>query len=163
MRPFLALTAALAAATPVFAAPERQSVHRDWEVYRDASGPRTICFAVTRPEDATPKALDHGDVFMLVSNWSGGGPGVQPSFHAGYELAPFRAPELSVGSRDFDSYADANEAFIEEAGEEAELVSAMRRGSSLRVEAQSANGDFTAYEFSLMGVSAAIDQIERQC
>jgi len=159
----LAVIVAASIATGAAAAPEREAVFGDWSVYRSGEGAGAACFAVSRPLDAAPKALDHGEVYMMVSLWAGRAAPVQPSFHAGYALEPSRAPEMSVGRRAFESYADANEAFIEERGEEAELVEAMKRGATMRVEARSRDGDFAAYEFSLRGVTAAINRISARC
>ena len=143
------------------AAPARQGTHGDWEVYRDTSGGADVCFALTRPVDATPRDLSHEDVYFLVSSFRGG-PRTQPSFHAGYSLSPMRAPRMSVGARSFRSYADANEAFLQDDAEPA-LIEAMRQGANMRVEAQTDAGDRTAYEFSLMGVTAAIRAIDSLC
>lgn len=151
----MALTATLAAA-----APARQGVHGDWEVYRDGSG-GDVCFALTRPVDAAPRALEHGEVYLMVSSWRGGRK-AQASFHAGYPLSAMRAPKLEIGSDDFRSYADGNEAFVPDE-EERDLIEAMRKGADLRVEAQTEDGERAAYEFSLIGVTAAIRDLDRLC
>ena len=42
-------------------------------------------------------------------------------------------------------------------------VRAMRRGSDMRVEATSNRGTATAYTFSLLGVTAALEQVDDLC
>lgn len=155
----LAVIALAVCGSAALAAPARQAAHGDWEVYRDSAS--DVCFAMTRPVDATPRELAHNDVYFLVSSWRGGRK-AQPSFHAGYSLSPMRAPRVSVGSRSFRSYADANEAFLHDEAEPA-LIEAMRDGANMRVEAQTEDGERTAYEFSLIGVSAAIRAIDALC
>ncbi len=150
----LAMSAGLAASA--LAAPSRSARHGDWEVYRDNS--EGVCFAVTRPVDSAPQAFGHGDVYFLVSSWRGGRK-AQPSFHAGYPLSALRAPVMEVGPDDFRSYADGNDAFLRDEAEP-ELIDAMRKGADMRVEAQTEDGIRAAYEFSLIGVTAAIRDIE---
>lgn len=158
-RSLTATAAAIAlCGSAALAEPARHSAHGDWEVYRDSSG---VCFAATRPVDATPRALDHSDVYFLVSSW-GDGRQAQPSFHAGYALSQMRPPRVAIASEDFRSYVDGAEAFLRDEAEP-DLIEAMREGANMRVEAQTEDGARTAYEFSLMGVSAAIREIDALC
>jgi invasion protein IalB len=55
------------------------------------------------------------------------------------------------------------EGFVERADEEADLVDDMRRGASMRVEATHSDGTLVVYEFSLSGVTAALQQADRLC
>ena len=165
-----ALAAALlAAAAPVLAqdnaaaTPEFQGEHRDWRVFTRASGEDRVCYALSRPQDSRPGNVDHGDVYFLVSSWASGAAKDQPNFLAGYALRPESPPEVRVGSSRFQMYVSGREGFLEELGDEARLVRAMRRGAEMRVEATSERGTATAYVFSLMGVTAALQQVEDLC
>lgn len=163
MRKFsLALAAFALTAAPALAAPVKDATFGDWSVYHAQENGRDVCYAVTAPLDSAPKAFAHGDVYMIVSAWKGQAV-TEPSFHAGYNLKPSRAPEMKIGYQDFESYANANEAFIADNGEQGDLVAAMKKGATMRVEATAEQGKFAAYEFSLSGVSAAIDRIHSRC
>ncbi len=166
----IALAAALfASASPALAqdnaasAPQFQGEHRDWRVFTRGSGEDRVCYALARPEDSRPASVDHGDVYFLVSTWASGAAEEQPSFLAGYGLRPESPPEARVGSSRFQMYVSGREGFLEELGDEARLVRAMRRGADMRVEATSERGTATAYVFSLMGVTAALQQVEDLC
>ncbi|MBA4802007.1 MAG: hypothetical protein H2040_09085 [Euryhalocaulis sp.] len=162
VRNSLVIAAAVLAAAPALGAPVKEATFGDWSVYRASEAGREVCYAVTAPLDAAPKAFNHGDVFMIVSSWKGAG-AVEPSFHAGYPLKPSRAPEMKVAYSAFDSFADENEAFIADRGEERQLVESMKDGATMRVEATAEDGGFAAYEFSLSGVTAAINRIGSSC
>lgn len=167
LRSFLA-SACLAAAclSPGVAAAQEPSFvsrHNDWSVYVRGEGEAKVCYALATPEDARPGNVNHGDVYFLVSSWASGAAREQPSFMAGYELRPASPPEARVGSERVDMYVDAREGFVEGSRDEARLVRAMRRGAEMRVEAVSARGTATAYTFSLMGVTAALNAVDRLC
>lgn len=154
----LLTAAASAAQEPVF-----QGEHNDWRVFTRGEGEQRICYATSRPTDSRPGSVDHGDVYFLVSTWASGAAEEQPSFLAGYALQPDTPPLARVGSSRYAMYVSEREGFIEDLRDEQRLVDAMRRGYTMRVEAMSTRGTATAYEFSLSGVTAALDQVEDLC
>ena len=71
--------------------------------------------------------------------------------------------EETLDHLDVKDFVSEQEGFLEETGEESQLVRAMRRGSDMRVEATSNRGTATAYTFSLLGVTAALEQVDDLC
>jgi len=143
--------------------PQYQGAHRDWRVFTRGAGDEQICYALSRPTESLPANVDHGEVFFLVASWRSDAASDQPSFLAGYPLRPDSPPRVRIGSDRFQMFVSEQEGFLEQPGEEAQLVRAMRRGSSMRVEATSARGTATAYTFSLQGVTAALRQANQLC
>lgn len=159
------LTAAISLLASAVAAqtPEQVATYRDWIVYSAEVGGDTICYAVTKPTDQDPSSVDHGDVFFTVATWKSGRASEQPSFMAGYELRTEPEPLVRVGSDRWSMYTSEDESFVESDSDEDRLVSAMRRGSEMRVSAMSARGTNTEYTFSLLGVSNALDRARAAC
>jgi hypothetical protein len=143
--------------------PEFRGEYRDWRVFTRGSAEGQICFALSRPADSAPQALTHGDVYFLVASWQSGSVSEQPSLLVGYELRPASPPEVRVGSGRFDMYTDGQEAFLDDLDDEPSLVRAMKRGSVMRVTATTSDGMATAYEFSLAGVTAALQRAQSLC
>ncbi|MGB6228818.1 MAG: invasion associated locus B family protein [Litorimonas sp.] len=159
----LVFLATLATAVPALAAPKLQGTHGDWTVYtRDGDG-TTMCYAVTQPTAQSPGNVNHGDVFFLVSSWANGAATEQPSLMAGYTFKPNRAPVARVGSTKITMYGADNEAFIAESADEKTLVSKMRAGATMTVQAQSSRGTDVSYSFSLKGITAALRQVKAAC
>jgi invasion protein IalB len=146
------------ASEPVF-----RGAHTDWRVFTRGEGSAKICYALSQPSESLPSNVEHGDVFFLVSTWADGSASAQPNFLAGYPLKPESPPRARVGSDRYTMFVSGQEGFLEEAEDEDQLVRAMRRGSSMRVDAVSARGTATVYEFSLSGVTAALDAAESLC
>ncbi len=143
-----------------------QTRHNDWSALaqRDGSTDR-LCYAFTRPAraDMNPQSFDHGDVSAIVSSWRSGKAKEQPSFQFGYALKPEGPIRARVGNKRWSLYAVGNSAYIEDNDDEADLVDAMRAGARLRVEAVSQDGVETSYEFSLRGVTKALDDVRDSC
>lgn len=103
----------------------------------------------------------------MVSNWKGGAQN-QPSLSVGYALNPQIAPAATVESASGKApqqrfYVDGKEAFLERPEQERALLTSMRTGKSLRIEAVAADNMRTTYEFSLSGFSAALEAASRAC
>lgn len=160
----MALMASIAI-TPVATAQSPQAIATfgDWSVFVKDSGGDKICFAATEAKSKLPTNVNHGDVFFLVASWKSGAATNQPSLMTGYNLKTAPEPKLRVGSDSWDMYSSENEAFVESDSDERRLITAMRRGSTMRVSAMSERGTATSYTISLTGVTAAIRRVEDVC
>ena len=143
--------------------PKLEQVFGDWVVYSRSANNDKSCYAISKPKSKAPTSVNHGDVYFLVSNWKSGAAKEQPSFLAGYPLKTTRAPKASVGASATAMYAAENEAFVESSSDERSLVSKMRAGSTMRVTAISARGTETSYQFSLKGITAALNKAKAIC
>ena len=163
VRTFL-LSLAIAMPVSAFAnTPKLGSTHSDWSVYTRGSGSETVCYALTKAKTKSPRNVDHGEVYFLISNWKNGSAKEQPSFLAGYGLKSSRAPKARVGSTTLTMYAADKDAFIESSSDERKLVAKMRAGATMTVSAVSQRGTNTSYEFSLKGVTAALRDAKAAC
>lgn len=143
--------------------PQFRGEYSDWRVFTRQSDSGLICYALSRPEDIAPRAHEHGNVYFLVASWQSGAVEEQPSLLVGYELRPTSPPEVRVGSSRYDMFTDGQEGFLDDLDDEPGLIRAMRRGSAMRVTATTVDGVATAYEFSLSGVTAALQRVEALC
>ena len=159
----VALAAGTAVTDAAAAEPQAVATYKDWSVFvRDVDGDK-ICFAATEAKDKSPKSVNHGDIFFLVSSWKSRAATNQPSLMTGYPLNAAPEPTLRVGSDKWEMYVSDKEAFIELSSEEERLVRAMRRGADMRVSAVSQRGTATSYIISLRGISAALDRVTSEC
>ncbi|HHI88309.1 MAG TPA: hypothetical protein ENK01_00015 [Hellea balneolensis] len=140
-----------------------EGTFRDWTVRTKTVGGEKICFAITKPKTMAPKSVKHGDIYFMIANWKSGKALEQPSLFTGYPLKPDRPTIARVGSTKIPMFADANEAFVEQRSDEKKLIGKMKKGSTMRVDAVSARGTRTSYEFSLRGVTAALQKARAAC
>lgn len=162
---FVAATAfgAIFLAAPAGAEPQAVATYKDWSVFVYDSGGDKICFAAAEASDKSPKTVNHGDIFFLVASWQSGAASNQPSLRVGYNLQEAPGPTIRIGSEKWDMYVSDNEAFIESAAAEQQLVAAMRKGADMKITAMSSRGTATSYVISLAGVSAALDRLRDAC
>lgn len=157
------LAFALTPMTANAASAKLEGVFKDWSVYSKTDGGERICYALAKPKSKTPSSVDHGDIYFMVSNWKSGAAKEQPSLLTGYPLKDTIPPTARVGSSKTPMYAAQNEAFVESTADEKKLVKAMRKGSTMRVDAVSTRGTQTSYEFSLRGITAALGKARTIC
>ncbi len=135
----------------------------DWEAYTRASGGETICYVLAKPFAKAPKSVRHGDIYFMVANWKSGAASEQPSLMADFELKANRPPTARVGNAKIPMFVSRNEAFISSGNDEKKLVNSMRAGSTMRVDAVSERGTTVYYDFSLKGVTAALQKAKTSC
>lgn len=161
----LSLASSLALALPALAQdePEFRGEYSDWRVFTRPGESGLVCYALSRPTDSAPRSFDHGTVYFIVASWQSGAVTEQPNLLVGYDLRPTSPPEARVGSSRFDMFTDGSEAFLDDLSDEPDLVRQMKRGAVMRVTATTAAGVATSYEFSLSGVTAALQRVEALC
>lgn len=158
----LLAAAALLAVPLACAEPVAVGRYKDWSVFTDTSGGETLCYAATPATDKAPKNADHGDVWFYVTSWKSGRARNQPSLKVGYNLREDMAPKVQVGRSSWNLFAVGREAFADDS-DDPRIVSALKKGSELRVQAVSARNTQVTYHFSLSGSSAAIDKAAAAC
>ncbi len=170
MRFMTAATLALGLATGLSLSPAAKAQEavfhgdeRDWRVFTRGDGAERICYVQSTPRESNPQSANHGDVFFLVASWANGDANEQPHFVAGQALRPDSPPRIRIGSDRYRMFVEGREGFVERRDEEDDLVSDMRRGSTMRVEATHGDGTLVVYEFSLSGVTAALQSAQRLC
>ncbi len=161
---FFLVSAAASAFTFACAQAEPVAVgkFKDWSVFTDGTGKDTVCYAATPAKTKSPKSANHGDVWFYVTAFKSGGGNGQPSVRVGYDLDEARDHAVKVGRSTWALFSSGRESFADDA-DDPKIVAAIKKGASLKVEARSARGTNTAYEFSLSGSSAAIEKAAAGC
>jgi len=149
-----ALTAAAAAQSPT-----RIQQFDAWGAYSYNSAGGKVCYVLSVPTSSAPTNVDHGDIFFLISQRPGQNVSYEPQAMMGYPLQESSKIQVNIDGRDFTLFTRGNSAWVENAAQEPQLVSAMKAGTSMTVKATSRRGTATSYSYSLKGVTAALNQI----
>jgi Invasion associated locus B (IalB) protein len=152
----------------------RVAANTDWSVFVEEAtenAPKT-CWAVSAPKetvnmrDGAAVAVQRGDI-LLFATYTAGGPSGQISFAGGYTFAEGSNPTLDIGGQVFNLalFPEANPemAWSASPDDDARIVEAMKAGSSAIVKAKSRRGTDTTDTFSLLGISAALDEAAKRC
>jgi hypothetical protein len=152
----LGTSGALAASTP-----EPLGTFKDWKAFSMDEGGRKVCFIVSTPKDKSPKNVRRGDVFFLVTDW--GDLGLQPSVITGYPYKKNSKANIKIGSDKFNLFTKDDGAWFRDESDEKRVITAMKRGSTMVITGTSARGTLTTDRYSLSGITAALDKINRTC
>lgn len=166
-----AVALALAGGMPALAqeSDNRVAAETDWSVFvEEASGetPKE-CWGVTAPKesvntrDGQPVTVRRGDVLLFVTYR----PGAQGevSFTGGYPFAEGSTVELDISGTKFDLFVEGEWAWSGSPEDDGKILTALKAGSSAILTGRSGRGTQTQDTFSLMGVSAALDEAAKQC
>lgn len=134
-----------------------------WTLYSHKGAPGDICFITSQPRETAPSDVARDRAYFYVSSWEQDGIRSQVSVLLGYELSDQSAISVRVGSRTFSLFAKDGKGFIANATEELQLIDAMKRGNTMVVEAKTKDGTETTDTYSLMGVTAAYNTLNKGC
>ena len=135
-----------------------------WSTYV-SEGSERICWASSRPVKwvASRKGVRRGGIWLAVSDWPGRNVSDEINFRAGYPLAKGKPISLSVGGRKFDMVSKGENAWSISAAKDGEIVQAFRKGASATIRGVSTRGTKTTDTFSLIGFTAALQQVKESC
>ncbi len=142
------------------------AVKTDWSVFTEES-PKE-CWGVSSPKetvnsrDGAPVSVRRGDILLFVTFRPGGANG-EVSFSGGYPFAPGSTVVMDIDGKTFDMIADGEWAWPANAGDDAQLLAALRAGSTATLSGQSGKGTQTKDTFSLRGFTAAMEEAETRC
>lgn len=165
IRGILAGIAFVTVAGPAIAAePELVSEHEDWAAYtyeNDKEG--KVCYAVSQPKESEPKNVRRDPVYFLVTNRPARKIRNEVSVIIGYPFKKNSDATASVGGSSFSLFTSSDGAWMKDDGDQRKLIGAMKAGASMTIKGTSWRGTQTADEFSLKGITAAIDAIDSAC
>ncbi|MCB2110176.1 MAG: hypothetical protein H6895_03145 [Defluviimonas sp.] len=144
----------------------RVAANTDWSVFVEDS-PKE-CWGVSAPKetvntkDGKAVSVRRGDILLFVS-FRGGKTTGEVSFTGGYPFAGGSTVAMEVGSTKFDLFTDGEWAWSGSPEDDAKIVAALRGGSAATLTARSARGTQTKDTFSLLGITAALDEAAKRC
>jgi hypothetical protein len=162
-----AVAAFWSAQAPAAEAPTLMGSFKTWFVYSVGADRARVCYALAKPASSTPKGARRDPIYIIISTWPGKGIRNEPSIVPGYPYKDGSTVEVAVGNDKFTLFTQNQGtnggAWIKAGDEEARLIQAMKTGISMRVTGTSRRGTVTKDEYSLAGISAALDAIASAC
>lgn len=145
----------------------RVAAKTDWSVFVESDP--TECWGVSAPKETVNKkdgrvvAVRRGDILLFVSYRPGAGVKGEVSFTGGYPFAGGSTVSLEISGNSFELFTDGEWAWPASSGDDAKIITAMKRGSEAKLSARSGRGTITEDTFSLLGFTAALDEAESRC
>ncbi|MGC6512304.1 MAG: invasion associated locus B family protein [Parvibaculales bacterium] len=146
------------------------STHKAWRVFTTGQGAQMTCYIVSEPVAKKPANVRRGEIFLAVSHRPGQGVFNEVSVRIGYPFSEKSTPYAQIGADSFRFFtgakmgqASASWAWVENPADHEQFVNAMKRGSRLVFKGTSKRGTLTTDTYSLMGFSAAYNQLNGLC
>lgn len=138
---------------------------RDWNAFRDSLDGQAFCYAVSIPEQArlSRRGRQRGEVFFFVSHLPARNIANQPEAILGYPVDEGSTPTIRIGGDTFEMFGRGERIYLLDEGETSALLSAMRQGSRMIVNARSERGTESTDEYSLLGATAALESAAEAC
>jgi invasion protein IalB len=161
--------AAPAAAAPAAPAGEAQPTllgqYGDWGAYSALPGGRKVCFSIAKPKSSqtTPAGRKRDQAYVFVSDRPAENVRNEVSVIIGYPFKASTDASAEIGNDKFAMYTLNDGAWIKNVAEEARMVDAMRKGSDLTVKGVSGHGTESTDQYSLKGLSQALDRATQEC
>jgi hypothetical protein len=164
-KPAPAATATTAAAPAGDAQPTLLGQYGDWGAYWAAPNGRKVCFSIAKPKSAqtNPAGRKRDQAYVFISTRPAENVRNEVSVIIGYPFKPSTDATAEVGADKFAMYTLNDGAWIKNVAEEARMVDAMRKGSDLTVKGVSGHGTESTDQYSLKGLSQAVDRAAQEC
>jgi Invasion associated locus B (IalB) protein len=142
--------------------PKKLGSFKDWDAYTYTAPDSKVCFAFSEPKKSeASKKAKRDAIRFIVTNHPGKKVKGQVSTIIGYPFKEGTEVKLLIDDKSFALYPVGDTAW---AGDEDDaIVAAMKAGTTLKVSGTSWKGTETTDNYSLSGISAAIDEIDKAC
>ncbi len=141
----------------------RLGVHESWVAFTYESSRGKVCYIVSQPLDSEPKNVRRGEIYFMVTHRPGQNIRNEVMTMIGYPFKTGSNARASIGSDNFDMFTQGEGAWVEAAETEQRIVNSMRAGARMVIAGESWRGTATTDQYSLIGVSAALTQIDEAC
>ncbi len=158
-----ALAVALGSAAAFAQDPNLVSEFKDWAVYTYKGKTGQVCYAISQPKDSSPKNVNRDPVHFLITNRPGDKIKGEVNTIIGYPFKKGSDATLQIDGTKFTLFTSGDGAWAASPDTDRKVVAAMKRGSKMTVVGRSQRGTRTVDQYSLSGVTAAVDKINGNC
>ncbi len=147
-----------------------KETHRDWSVFVDSDAPEKYCYAAAVPtnweafrDGSRLSDVNRGAPYLLVATFPSADVTNEISVRLGYPADANNDITLAIGDQTFELFAEGDEAWLATPDQDVEVIEAMRRGATATITATSTRGTRVVDEYSLLGFTASIEAVAREC
>lgn len=135
----------------------------DWTAYTYKSKNGPVCYIVSQPKKSQPDGVSRDPVFFLVTHRPGEKVRNEVNTIIGYPFKKESNATVQIGSDSFELFTSGDGAWSESSARDSAIVAAMKSGQSMTVKGTSWRGTNTTDQYSLAGVTAAMEKIDSTC
>ncbi|WP_041796144.1 invasion associated locus B family protein [Pararhodospirillum photometricum] len=157
------LSLALAVTTPAEAQQVATlGVFQDWTAYTMTENGHKVCYVASQPKKDEGNYKKRGDIYALITHRPAQNQFSVVTVYAGYTYGSGATVTLEVDKNSFQLFTEGETAWAHDEMDK-KIVQEMRRGSTMVVKGASSRGTKTTDSYSLRGVTAALQAIDKAC
>jgi hypothetical protein len=142
-------------------------VSKAWSAYQATTDDGKVCYALSKPKTIEPKKVARDPIYLLISDWPDRGVRGELQVVPGYTYKDGEPVIAQVGSVKVEFFTrndgTSGSAWVRDARDEARLLDAMRKGSTITISGVSQRGTHTKDTYALGGISAMLDKVRDAC
>ena len=144
------------------------AVHKDWLVFEEVSSTK-YCWSISEPKesvhtrDGRVVSVRRGEIRLYISFIPERNVNGEITFESGYPFRDGAVVTVDIDGNKFRLFTLGQMAWTNSDEDDTKMVQAMKRGKEAKVVGVSSRGTTTKDTFSLMGVTAAIDDARKRC
>ena len=142
-------------------AQELHKTHGDWKVFTYKQGGEKFCYVASVPNKKTGNYTKRGEPFLLVTYRPSSTDEVSVS--SGYPYKKKSTVKITIDKKSHKLFTEDERAWAYDAKQDAALIAAMKKGSSMEVRGTSKKGTYSADTYSLKGITAALSDMSKRC
>ncbi len=151
-------------ATAHAAEPTALGTFNDWTAYTYKAPDTKVCYVVSQPKSSdSAKKVKRDPIFFIITNMPGRKIAGEVSTIIGYPFKEQTTVNVKVDGTDFELFTNGDGAWADTSAKEKKIVTAMKTGKKLSVTGTSWKGTETTDNYSLNGLSPAMDKINSAC
>lgn len=137
----------------------------DWGAYTATASGKKVCFALAKPKSSqtNPVGRKRDQAYLFISTRPSENVRNEVSVIIGYPFKESSDATAEIGPAKFAMYTQKDGAWIKNVAEEVRMLEAMRKGADLIVKGTSTRGTQSIDQFSLKGLTQAIERAEQEC
>jgi hypothetical protein len=137
----------------------------EWGAYVATPEGKKVCFALGKPKsmETDPPGRSRDPAYVFISTRPTENVRNEVSVIMGYPLKTNTDATAEVGPTKFAMYTQNDGAWIKNVADEARMIDAMRKGADLTVRGVSGRGTKTIDQYSLKGLTQALDRASAEC
>jgi invasion protein IalB len=135
----------------------------DWTVFTGQTPKGKICYAGSQPKERLPKELKRDPAFLLITTRPSDKIINDFSLVTGFAMKKDEDATLTIGTQSFPLFTKDTGAWVKVANDEPKVLAAMKNGQNLVFKANSARGNALSDNYSLNGLSQALERVAAEC
>jgi hypothetical protein len=134
-----------------------------WTAWQGSDANGVMCYISSQPQSTAPEGVRRSPIHFLIIHRKNLGTKNEVQSMFGYPLRGDTRPSASIDGKTYDMVSEGEAAWLAVEADEPNFVAALKAGSTLVVKGVSQRGTNTTDTYSLSGVTAAMNEIDKAC